>query len=276
MSAERVDGFDVAVSEAWQRFECNLAAHIASMPVGTYVTISSAQASHGQRGQRPYVDVVTVEADRIVGVAALPSYLYPNGQDSSDADSRLHGLGWSEPGKPTVDGTVMDFTVDGPLEDAGLLATMAVATFREVWNVPHPSFLTAWGVGLGENANGPVALHHEPTSDRTPRSDGPLDALPTALRSLHAFCELMGARVDPDTVLSVCVDEDLAELVRRALDAASACDSRARELSLGGATGASRVWAQQRQSWTHTADSLRAVDGSSPSGQDRPAKSTGS
>lgn len=274
MSAGRQDGFDVVVSEAWQRFESNLAAHVSSMPEGTYITITSAQASHGQRGQRPYVDLVSIDADLIVGVASLPSYLYPDSPDIVAADRRLHGLGWSEAGKPTADGTVMDFTVDGPRDEAGLLATTAVATFREVWNVPHPSFLSAWTVGFTDGGgSGPVALAHDPVP-----SSGALraDTLPTALRSLHTFCELVGRRVDRATVKSVCGEDDLVELRRAAHDQVAVCAARALEFEREGSRASAQVWEQQARSWAHTADSLRLALGSPPSVQDRPAKSAGS
>lgn len=274
MSAGRQDGFDVVVSEAWQRFESNLAAHVSSMPEGTYITITSAQASHGQRGQRPYVDLVSIDADLIVGVASLPSYLYPTSPDIEAADRRLHGLGWSEAGKPALDGTVMDFTIDGPRDEADQLATTAVATFREVWNVPHPSFLSAWTVGLTDGGgSGPVGLTHDPApsvgSVRT-------DALPTALRSLHTFCELIGAPLDATTVMSVCGEDDLSELRRTAHDQVAECTARAQEFEREGSRAVAKVWEQQARSWAQTADSLRMALGSSTSGQDRPAKSAGS
>lgn len=281
MSAGREDRFDVVLAAAWQRFETNLAAYITAMPAGTYITITSAQATHGQRGQLPYVDLVAVDAEQILGVAALPSYLYPNSPDIESADRRLHGLGWSEPGRPTVDGTVMDFVIDGVPDEADLLATVAVATFREVWNVPHPSFLSAWSVGLAPEHNGPVALAYEPA----PARDSSVTDLPDALRSLHTWCELVGARVDAATVHAACPDEDLTALAHRARTYADHCAALSAQCARDGARAASRVWRQQARSWNDTAASLRSAAslraGETPtrdvaSGQDRPAKSTGS
>ncbi|SNS92285.1 hypothetical protein SAMN05421642_10734 [Rhodococcoides kyotonense] len=283
-------GFDATLADAWHRFESNLAVHVATMPEGTYITITSAQASHGQRGQRPYVDLVAVDAERMVCVAALPSYLYPEDPDRISFDRRLHGLGWSEPGKPTVDGTVMDYTLDGVRDEADLLATVAVATFREVWNVPHPSFLSAWTVGPGESGSGPVALAHVTVDERprsvTPRTSTPsADSLPTELRSLHTFCELIGHRVDAATVLSVCGSADLGELRVIARAHARDCAEHADRCRTAGSEISSRVWRRQARSWLHTADSLRAggdtrpsepESGARPSGPDSAAKSAGS
>lgn len=269
-----VQAFDVAVLDAWQRFETNLAAYVAAMPTGTYITISSAQASHGQRGQRPYVDLVAVDAEQVLGVAALPSYLYPEAPDSDSADRRLHGLGWSEPGRPTLDGTVMDFVIDAAPDESDFLATVAVATFREVWNIPHPSFLTAWAVSQGTNNDGPVPLAHASTSTERSTVTEP----PIGLRSLQAWCELVGATVDPSTVHSVCGEEDFDELRRHATAQGHYCAAKSTRYSREGARAAARVWRQQARSWNDTAESLRnaaAVHRNSSSRQDRPAKSAG-
>ncbi|RRQ25710.1 hypothetical protein DK926_21810 [Rhodococcus sp. Eu-32] len=274
-------GFDAVVADAWHRFESNLAVHVATMPEGTYITITSAQASHGQRGQRPYVDVVAVDAERMVCVAALPSYLYPEDPDRDACDRRLHGLGWSEPGRPMADGTIMDYTLDGPRDEADLLATVAIATFREVWNVPHPSFLSAWTVGPGEEGSGPVALTHVTDDVRpraaTTRSVTPsVDSLPTPLRSLHTFCELVGSIVDSATVRSVCGTADLRELRILARAHARECAEHADRCRTDGSEMSSRVWRRQARSWSHTADSLRVGGSATSSGPDSAAKSAGS
>lgn len=278
-------GFDVDVAQAWRRFEGNLATHIASMPEGAYITITSAQASPGQRGQRPYVDLVAVDTEQLIGVASLPTYLYSRSPEMAAADSRLHGLGWSEPGKPAADGTVMDYVVDGARDEATSFATTAVATFREVWNVPHPSFLSAWSVDVGGHSSGPVTLSYDGTvcdgdkpthEDRSRGVPTNSTALPVALRSLHVFCESLGARVDVATVYAVCGEDDLDELLRRACDYAASCYLHAERN--GSKRAATRVWLQQARAWTDTADSLRRATGyaQAASGQDRPAKSAGS
>ncbi len=274
MPAFDMPAFDVAVSDAWQRFETNLAAYVAAMPTGTYITISSAQASRGQRGQRPYVDLVAVDAEQILGVASLPSYLYPDAPDADSADRRLHGLGWSEPGKPTPDGTVMDFVLDAAPDESDYLATVAVATFREVWNIPHPSFLTAWAVGQGVNNDGPVSLAHASTSTEHSTVPDP----PIGLRSLHAWCDLVGATVDPSTVHSVCREDDFDDLRRHATAQGHYCAARSIQYSREGSRAAARVWRQQARSWNDTAESLRnaaAVNHNSSSRQNRPAESAG-
>lgn len=274
------DGFDAVVSESWHRFEGNLAAHVASMPEGSYITITSAQASHGQRGQRPYVDLVALKGEQMVCVAALPSYLYPNNSDHVESDRRLHGLGWSEPGKPTGDGTVMDYTMEGSKDESDLLATVAVATFREVWNVPHPSFLSAWTVGPSDAAGGPAALQHipfeEPDAPPHVSSIPSAESLPTSLRSLHTFCELVGSRVDSATVASVCGSENLAVLRELAWTHARRCSAHADRCQAEGSLTAARVWRRQARSWQHTADSLGIGGDSRQSGPDSAAKSAGS
>lgn len=277
-------GFDRIVAEAWSCYEGNLASFLAALPVGAYVTITSAQSSAGQRGQRPYVDLVAVDDEQIVGVASLPSYLYPGIDESARADRRLHGLGWSEPGIPTVEGYVMDYVLDGARDEADLLATVAVATFREVWNVPHPSFLSAWTIGADEGSSGPAALSYGSTapllsSQSVPDSAAASSATEessSSLRSLHVFCEVADGCVDPETVHSVCGAEDLSELESRAREHAGECAARARGCA-STRQAAARVWRQQTRTWIHTAESLRgARPRSTSSGQDSSAKSTGS
>ncbi|MGA9872492.1 MAG: hypothetical protein WBQ44_15305 [Rhodococcus sp. (in: high G+C Gram-positive bacteria)] len=268
-----VAGFEVVVFEAWRRFEANLTTYLAALPEGSYITITSAQASHGTRGQRPYVDLVGVD-DLIVGVASLPSYLYPGTPGAESGDRRLYGLGWSEPGKPMVDGTIMDYTIDGQRDEADLIATVAVATFREVWNVPHPSFLSAWAVGLSGEADGPVALAHNPGVADEAADVATAGSLPTELRSLHAFCEVAGARVDSATVHAVCASADLSELHLRARAHARGCVVQSEQCTRDGAKAAARVWSLQARSWCHTADSVRmaiASRNAASSGHDRPA-----
>nr|WP_296775017.1 hypothetical protein [Rhodococcus sp. (in: high G+C Gram-positive bacteria)] len=268
-------GFDSELTHAWRRFERNLALHLAKMPTSAYITIISAQATPGQRGQRPYIDLVAVDSERILGVAALPTYIYPDSPEHSDLD--LHLLGWIEPGKPAADGTVMDYVLEQHRADADALAAQTVATFVRLWNVPHPSFLSAWAVGATDEESGPAQLG----DDFVGAPDAPVvappsvDALPVTLRSLHTFCELLGARVDPGTVLSVCGSEDIDGLAYEARRHARACARYADRQRHRSATAAARVWDLQARSWFDTALSLVAAE-RRMSGPDRPAKSAGS
>ncbi|MDJ0396088.1 hypothetical protein QMK17_22450 [Rhodococcus sp. G-MC3] len=267
--------FDSELARVWQRFEGNLTAHLADMPKGAYITITAAQATPGQRGQRPYIDLVAVESERIVGVASLASYIYPGSPEHLDLD--LHLLGWTEPGKPAADGTVMDYVLDQHRVDASFMAAAAVATFVQLWNVPHPSFLSAWSVGPNSDESGPAQLNND-TTDAVHASAVELpsvDALPIALRSLHTFCELLGARVDPDTVVSVCGSEDIDGLADDAHRHARECARYGAYLRNRNSESTARVWELQARSWFDTALSLAAAE-RRLSGPDRPAKSAGS
>lgn len=281
-------GFDSTLSRAWQQFERNLANHVGAMPRGTYITITYAQATPGQRGQRPYVDLVVVDDDRIVGIAALPSYLYPDAPVCTDTtmtqDLELHLMGWTKPGKPAADGAVMDYVLDRDRADSSLVAATTVATFREIWNVPHPSFLSAWVVGATDAESGPAHLND---ASRVPVSMPSTVGMPSALRSLHTFCEVLATRLDPLTVESVCGTEELEELKVLARRHARACARYAAHVREVGPESACRVWEQQTRSWLNTVASLQAAQSrivgqshstgpTRTSGPDRPAKSAGS
>lgn len=271
MNAVQNDHFDSTTARAWGTFTENLHAHLRSLPMRDYITVTAAQASPGERGLRPYIDIAATRDGALVSIASLPSLLYPEAPESVTLDVQLLDFGWLDRGKPVADGSIIDLTRTDSRADAALVAEMVTRAFRELWNVPHPSFLSVWGVAADGAASGPIDLQRgivgvrsstakDGRADSTP-TDPPSD-VPDELRSLHTLCQLTGRKLDARTVHSVCVEADIDELGVHALalhrSAAAHSDRSAAE-----GTGTSiAVWTGLARTWLLVARSIAAAAGS--------------
>lgn len=256
--------FDSATALAWATFTGNLHACIRALPQGDYVTVTAAQASPGERGLRPYIDVAASDTGRMVAVAAIPSLLYPEAPDATAMDVQLLEFGWLDRGKPLADGSVIDLTRTDSRADAALVAEMITLAFREIWNVPHPSFLSVWGVAADGVSSGPVDLQRGSVgSPVTPGSDADCPEatadVPAALRSLQAVCQLVGRRVDAHTVLSVCTGHNLDELLDRAIALHRSAAGRAHRTADAGGEDSAAVWINLARTWRSVARSIDAA-----------------
>ena len=274
MNAVQNDHFDSTTARAWGTFTENLHAHLRSLPMRDYITVTAAQASPGERGLRPYIDIAATRDGALVSIASLPSLLYPEAPESVTLDVQLLDFGWLDRGKPVADGSVIDLTRTDSRADAALVAEIVTRAFRELWNVPHPSFLSVWGVAADGAASGPIDLQRgivgvrsstagDSRVDSTP-TDPPFDItdVPDELRSLHTLCQLTGRKADAQTVHSVCVGADIDELGVHALalhrSAAAHSDRSAAE-----GTGTSiAVWTGLARTWLLVARSIAAAAGS--------------
>ncbi len=274
MNAVQNDHFDSTTARAWGTFTENLHAHLRSLPTRDYITVTAAQASPGERGLRPYIDIAATGDGALVSIASLPSLLYPQAPESVTLDVQLLDFGWLDRGKPVADGSVIDLTRTDSRADAALVAEMVTRAFRELWNVPHPSFLSVWGVAADGAASGPIDLQRGIVGVRSSTAqDGRVDSTPTdppsdttdvpaELRSLHTLCQLTGRKIDARTVHSVCVGADIDELGLHALalhrSAAAHSDRSAAE-----GTGTSiAVWTGLARTWLLVARSIAAAAGS--------------
>ncbi|NLG55968.1 MAG: hypothetical protein GX542_10040 [Rhodococcus sp.] len=145
MSTEDTFEYDRSVDRAWDEFRALLADHVADMQEGDLLTIDStfevdAAADLPPRG----VQFLAWDGDTVR--CEVPSNHYLTGLRAlthSD-ELRLIELGWHRPtGTPGDDLSPESpaFWVDLPTSWADRLAAMSVAVFREVWGVPHPTFL---------------------------------------------------------------------------------------------------------------------------------------
>lgn len=262
MTALQNGHFDSATALAWATFTENLHARLRTLPRRDYITVSAAQASPGERGLRPYIDVAATDGGVLVSVAALPSLLYPDAPDATAMDVQLLDFGWLDRGKPVADGSIIDLTRTDTRADAALVAEMITRAFRELWNVPHPSFLSVWSVAADAASSGPVDLQRGfvgRTSGTTTESPSETsEDVPAELRSVQALCQLVGRRVDAHTVRSVCADGDIDALKARALSLHRSAAVRARPSA--DATGNNvGVWKNLARTWLLVAHSMDVV-----------------
>ncbi|MGV8874058.1 MAG: TY-Chap domain-containing protein [Rhodococcus sp. (in: high G+C Gram-positive bacteria)] len=264
MNALQNGHFDSTTALAWATFTGNLHACIRSLPRRDYITVTAAQASPGERGLRPYIDVAAADTGLLVTVAAIPSLLYPDTPDATAMDVHLLEFGWLDRGKPVADGSIIDLTRTDSRSDAALVAEMITRAFREIWNVPHPSFLSVWGVAADGASTGPVDLQRGfDGRTSTPRSDQDFPdraaEVPAELRSLQALCQLIGRRVDVNTVRSVCTGSDLDELKARAVILHRSAAARARRTADAGRGNSVVVWTNLARTWLSVARSIDAA-----------------
>ena len=264
MNALQNGRFDTTTALAWATFTGNLHACLRSLPNQDYITVTAAQASPGERGLRPYIDVAATDAGVLVSVAALPSLLYPNAPETTAMDVQLIEFGWLDRGRPVADGSIIDLTRTDRRADAALVAEMITLAFREIWNVPHPSFLSAWGVAADGASSGPVDLQRglADRSDVTAESDAGSEtttSVPAELRSLQALCQLIGRRVDARTVRSVCVDGDLDDLRARAVALHRSAAGQARQSVGSSRDDSMAVWSNLARTWLSVARSIDAA-----------------
>ncbi|MGF0313667.1 TY-Chap domain-containing protein [Rhodococcus sp. IEGM1428] len=264
MNALQNGHFDSTTALAWATFTENLHACLRSLPRRDYVTVTAAQASPGERGLRPYIDVAATDTGVLVTVAAIPSLLYPDAPETSAMDVQLVEFGWLNRGKPIADGSVIDFTRTDSGADAALVAEMITLAFREIWNVPHPSFLSVWGVAADGVSSGPRDLQRglvasaAETATSADSSETPSE-IPAELGSLQALCQLTGRRVDPHAVRSVCVDSDLDDLKARAVALHRSAATQARGSAGAGRDDSVAVWSSLARTWLSVARSIDAA-----------------
>ena len=255
--------FDSATALAWATFTENLHARLRTLPRRDYITVSAAQASPGERGLRPYIDVAATDGGVLVSVAALPSLLYPDAPDATAMDVQLLDFGWLDRGKPVADGSIIDLTRTDTRADAALVAEMITRAFRELWNVPHPSFLSVWSVAADAASSGPVDLQRGfvgRTSGTTTESPSETsEDVPAELRSLQALCQLVGRRVDAHTVRSVCADGDIDALKAQALSLHRSAAVRARPSADATGNNSIGVWKNLARTWLLVAHSMDFV-----------------
>ena len=260
MNALQNGHFDSTTALAWATFTDNLHACLRSLPKRDYITVTAAQASPGERGLRPYIDVAAADAGVLVSVAAIPSLLYPDASETTAMDVQLVEFGWLDRGKPVADGSIIDLTRTDSRADAALVAEMITLAFREIWNVPHPSFLSAWGVAADGASSGPVDLQRGLT-DPPVASATPTDMSDTQaeLRSLQTLCQLTGRRVDSHTVRSVCIDGDLDGLKERAVALHRSAAEQAHRSAGAGREDSVAVWSNLARTWLSVARSIDAA-----------------
>ncbi|MGW5075775.1 TY-Chap domain-containing protein [Rhodococcus sp. NPDC004095] len=137
------EDFDAGVDRAWSEHQQRLADVIAAMREDDLLALELGEESSVD-GFVPCVQFLAWGDGQIRCEVPSNDYLDPRYQLSASDEARLVGLGWQRPTRTPddePDAGSPAFFVDKPSNWADQLAAMAVAAFREVWSVPHPTFL---------------------------------------------------------------------------------------------------------------------------------------
>ncbi|MFD4367786.1 hypothetical protein [Rhodococcus sp. NPDC058521] len=139
--------YDNSVQRSWNAFTSRLADAIADLQLHQVLTIDSTFDA-ADTNMPQCVQFYAWSEDLVRCEVPSNHYLPDNLALTEHDESRLVELGWHRPSRtPNADtehGSPA-FWVDLPYSWADKLATMTVAAFREVWDVPHPSFLDTSG-----------------------------------------------------------------------------------------------------------------------------------
>ncbi|HEX3611202.1 MAG TPA: hypothetical protein VHU88_05900 [Sporichthyaceae bacterium] len=143
-----VAGFDLdsAIDSAWTGFTERLGVLVESLGrhdsfiIGLPTAIDAAQLE----GVAPYVQIHGVGADHIRGEVSGNAYLDKRLALSEARQTALVAIGWTapaeDPGGEFPEGSA-NFVAEVPRSASAHLVTMTLATIRDVFDVPHPSFL---------------------------------------------------------------------------------------------------------------------------------------
>lgn len=143
------DIFDAAIDRSWNRFQRRLADHLAAMRNDDVLVLEWAEESTVE-GFAPWVQFLVWDEVMLRGEVSSNAYLAPRHQLAPAAENILRNLGWSAPTHGPDDDPdegSSAFFVDREQRWADQCAAMTVTTLREVWSVPHPSFLRPEIVG---------------------------------------------------------------------------------------------------------------------------------
>jgi hypothetical protein len=137
---------DVAIDTAWAGFSDLLLGAVGdlgaagSLIIGLPTALDPAELE----GAAPYVQILGLGTDQVRGEVSGDTYLDARLRLSEARTHALLALGWTAPDampdKEFATGSA-NFTADLPRSSAARLVEMTVATVRDVFGVPHPSFL---------------------------------------------------------------------------------------------------------------------------------------
>lgn len=135
----------------WDCLESRLSAWLRAVPVGESVILRALSPYDDLDGATPYVQITVDDNGAVNGEATSNNYLDSRLALDTVRIARLEGMGWSSPTcsvDELPDTGSANFFIDLQLPgDAARLAELLAGTLREVFGVPHPSFLTVAGFG---------------------------------------------------------------------------------------------------------------------------------
>jgi hypothetical protein len=181
-------GFDLdaAIDSAWVGFTDRLAALIAELgPHDSFILgLPTALDAAELVGVAPYVQILGLGKDHIRGEVSGNAYLDKRLALSPARQQALTTIGWTppadDPGGEFAEGSA-NFVVELPRRAGRRLVAMTVTTIREVFDVPHPSFLETPGLSrpaqqaeVGKTAEPPRDLRSRVEETLTAYFDHPV------------------------------------------------------------------------------------------------------
>ncbi|MFF0817561.1 hypothetical protein ACFYVR_20695 [Rhodococcus sp. NPDC003318] len=157
------EDFDAGIDRAWSEHQQRLADVIAAMREDDLLALELGEESSVE-GFVPCVQFLAWGDGQVRCEVPSNAYLDPRHRLSEADEVRLVQLGWHRPTRDPddePDAGSPAFFVDKPANWADQLAAMATSVFREVWSVPHPSFLRIEASGSIEH----VSMEPEVLSD---------------------------------------------------------------------------------------------------------------
>jgi hypothetical protein len=131
---------DAIVAAAWAAFAARLDDALETLDDVLVVHLPCSYRKDELEGAAPYVQFLSYGGGALIrGEVSGNEYLDERLQLTAAQQRQLTGLGWASP-DGTPDGS-HNFYLDETVECSADVATLATRTMREVFDVPHPSFL---------------------------------------------------------------------------------------------------------------------------------------
>lgn len=150
-----ITSFDEAVDRSWITFQHNLADHLSAMVNDDILILDWIEESTVD-GFTPWMQFLLWDNEFVRAEVSSNAYLAPLYTLAPEAEDRLCALGWGRPTHLPHEGPDEGspaFFVDKEQRWADQIAAMTVTTLREIWNVPHPSFLRTEMIGSLEGTD---------------------------------------------------------------------------------------------------------------------------
>jgi hypothetical protein len=221
----------------WSAFTDQLAHSLLDLEDGDALIVGISEDD----AEAPYVQVTVYDETMVRGEVSSNTFLPQEHQLTGPQMDRLVALGWRAP-MPELDAGSPNFFIDSPLADVSAIATMTVATLREVFTVHHPSELDLSGAEvLAEIDYGATDLRQADT--RTFGQDG--HYVDVTMGSDGSIC-FRGQTLSSDSEYEYALTVSAADVpkVVAALGGESGCDV----ISLV-AANYSRIRASGERSW---------------------------
>ncbi len=169
---------DRSVSRAWKGFQARLADYLVGMTDDDSLVINVVAGEEPEEGASPYVQFAGFGEDHLRGEVSGNGCLSEEHQLDPGRVEALGRQGWAEPDDS------LNHSVDVLTSDGDRLAVMAVRALRDVFDVPHPAFLSTFDEDDAER----LGLTGAPVEGE-PEDDEPLAIVPESAEHLQQLVD---------------------------------------------------------------------------------------